>query len=327
LSIPGESLPMDRRPLGSSGIEVSRVALGGHEYLADGRSRGFNEDLRLAVTPGWIGKDYGGPRRSAVLDAAWAAGINFLDVTIDSEKEALGRNLETRPPPYPVCVQTRPEGMCYSYDPANRRMTDYAQLEAEVRRGLALLRRERLDFLNIGILRAALDGDPSFLAKMARNLDRLKREGLIRFAVADCFSGEATYLAQIACGGFDAVNVDLNLADRGPLRRVLPAAREAGLGVIAREAFLKGALFDIGASVGCLDRRALARMALKWVLEQDVDTVVVGVADAAQLQDAVAAAATPRLDAGDRALMARIEASAACRDYVRRKDEEFYGRS
>lgn len=40
--------------LGNTGVDISVLGLGGHEYLPDGRSRGFNEDLRLATTPGYI---------------------------------------------------------------------------------------------------------------------------------------------------------------------------------------------------------------------------------------------------------------------------------
>ena len=320
---PGRTMIL--RPFGSTGVLLSRVALGGHEYLPDGRSRGFNEDLRLAVTPGWIGEGYGGARRRDVLAAAYDAGINFFDATIDSEKEALGRNLRELPPPYEIHVQTRPEGMCYGYDPCNRKMADGALLGAEVRRGLRLLQRERIDFLNVGILQSALDHDAEFLARMKFNLDRLKREGLVRWAVADTFSGEPAYLAMIGSGAFDAINVDLNFADRGALLRVLPAARRQGLGVIAREAFLKGELFRIGRDAGVGDRGALARMAMKWTLGRDVDTLIVGVDHAGELRDDVAVAAAPAMDAADRALRARIEGSASWREYERRKRVEFLG--
>ncbi|MEO2002889.1 MAG: hypothetical protein ABGY41_02180, partial [Candidatus Poribacteria bacterium] len=79
------------RPLG--GISVSALALGGHEYLTDGRSRGFNEDRGDATKAGYIGEGYGGPGRRETLQEAYRLGINFLDVTIDPEQEAVGRNL------------------------------------------------------------------------------------------------------------------------------------------------------------------------------------------------------------------------------------------
>ncbi len=79
-------------------VAISAIGMGGHEYLPDGRSRGFNEDAKLAVTPGHVFPGFGGEKRKRVLAAAYGHGINFFDATIDSEKEALGRNLREMPP-------------------------------------------------------------------------------------------------------------------------------------------------------------------------------------------------------------------------------------
>ena len=74
-----------------AGIDISVLSMGGHEYLPDGRSRGFNEDFTRAVTPGYIFEGFGHDKRRKTLELAFDAGINFFDVTQDSEKEALGR--------------------------------------------------------------------------------------------------------------------------------------------------------------------------------------------------------------------------------------------
>jgi aryl-alcohol dehydrogenase-like predicted oxidoreductase len=315
---------MLKRPFGRTGIQLSQLALGGHEYLPDGRSRGFNEDFRQAVTPGYIGSGYGGPKRKQVLAEAYELGINLFDVTIDSEKEALGRNLSEMPPPYEVFVQTRPEGMCYSYDHQNRKLLDYGLLRAEVERELKLLRREAIDFLNIGLLAWSIDSDPDYLSKLADNLCRLKREGLIRFAVADSFSGERLYLAMLRCGAFDAINADLNFADAGPLQALLPMARLAGAGVIVREAFFKGALFRIAASIGIEDKAALARIALKWVALHQPDCIIVGVDDASQLRANARTVESGPLTEDEQALLARIRSAADFLDYENLKKREFF---
>ena len=132
-------------------VRLSAIGLGGHEYLADGRSRAFNEDAKLAVQSGYIYDGFGGEKRRSVLSAAFEAGINFLDATVDSEKEALGRNLREVVPPYKVYVQTRPEGMVYTYDPYNTKMAQYSLLKAEVQRALGLLGRDRVDFYNLAL--------------------------------------------------------------------------------------------------------------------------------------------------------------------------------
>jgi len=296
--------------IGNTDVRISTIVLGGHEYLPDGRSRGFNEDMEKAITPGYLFPDFGGEQRKGVLRKAFDLGINMFDVTLDSEKEALGRNLAELSPPYDVYVQTRPEGMVYGYDPANHKMTDDDLLRAEVQRILRLLRRDRIDFLNLGILADAITHDPDFLAKLAHNIETLRSEGLIRFACADTFSGEATYLAQIDCSEFAAVNVNLNMADDGALRTVLPAAKQAGMTVIAREAFIKGALFRLGSEAGIADRRLLAHAALKWVLAQvHVDAVIVGAGTAEQLQDNASVLDDATLTDGERSAIERLASS------------------
>ncbi len=177
------------------------------------------------MRPGYRADGYGQEKRRRVLATAYEHGINFFDVTIDPEKEALGRNLKEMPPPHPVYIQTRPEGMGYAYDENNRQLAQYDLLKAEVVRCLALLQRERIDFLNFPFLQWALDADPDYLDKIAHNIAALKQEGLIRFATADNFSGEATYLAQVNAGCFDALAMNFNFADAGALRVVLPAAQ------------------------------------------------------------------------------------------------------
>ena len=73
------------------------------------------------------------------------------------------------------------------------------------------------------------------------------------------FRGEETYLAQITSGGFDTLFINLNFADSAGLAKVLPAAQQAGLGVNSREAYLKGALFKMGAEAGDGDHSKLIK--------------------------------------------------------------------
>lgn len=315
---------MIHRAIGTTGVSLSVIGLGGHEFLPDGRSKGFNEDFRRAITRGEILPGFGGPERRALLKAAYDAGINFYDVTQDSEKEALGRNLREMPPPFEVYVQTRPEEMMYDRDPGNRKMADYRQLKAEVERILRLLRRDRLDILNLGIVPEAYGQNPDYLERLKATTDRLKRDGLVRFTSADTFRGERTYLAMIASGGFETMFVNLNFADAASRRRVLPAARAAGMGVIAREAFMKGELFKMAAEVGVEDRATLVRAALKWVMAvPEVTSVVVGVATPAHLRASLAALDDGPLTDDERALLQRVETAPLYGAYAAQRDREF----
>lgn len=312
------------KKLGNTDIEISIISMGGHEYLSDGRSRGFNEDFELATKTHHIFPDFGEETRKKVLSLAFEHGLNFFDVTQDSEKEALGRNLKEIPPPYEIYIQTRPEGMAYMYDPYNAKMAQYDLLKAEVQRIVKLLQRGRIDFLNIPFLRPALDHDPEYLDKIRYNLENLKKEGLIRFACADTFSGEYTYMKQIESGAFDTVYINFNFADHCPKNRVLPAAQEKGLGVISREAFMKGELFKMGDEVGFTDRTKLAQIGIKWNLSyEEVTTLVVGtnnpdhlVADLAVLDDLA-------LTDEDNKIIDKIKTASIYKAYEERKTKEF----
>ena len=315
------------KEVGHTGVKISILSMGGHEYLPDGRSRGFNENFELAIRPGHFFEGFGQGRRKEVLSLAYQKGINFFDVTQDSEKEALGRNLKEMPPPYEIYIQTRPEGMVYTYDPYNAKMAQYAVLKAEVERELKLLQRDCLDFLNIAFMKSALDHDPQYLEKIKSNIGRFKKEGLIRFASADTFSGEDTYLKQIEAGCFDTVYINFNFADAGAKRKVLPTAKEKGLAVISREAFMKGELFKMGEEVGLKDRSHLANVALKWNLShEEVTTVVIGTNNPGHLVKNLEVLRDLRLTEEERQIIEKIRNSSLYKAYEERKTSEFFQR-
>ncbi len=309
------------------GVKISLFSMGGHEYLPDGRSRGFNEDMAKATrTPGYIFEGFGGDKRLQVLRIAYEHGVNFFDVTQDTEKEALCRNLKDLPPPYEIFVQTRPEGMCYSYDQYNRGLADYGRLKAEVQRGLKLLGRDRIDFLNFGILRWALDHDPEYLDKLKANIAALKKEGLIRWASADTFSGEWTFLRMIESGAFDACNLNFNFGDWGARRKVIPAAHAAGMAIFLREAFFKGPLFRMGAEAGIEDRKALAAAALRWCLSHEGATsLTIGTGNPDHLRGNLAVIEAPEMTEGDLALLERLRTgSPSFREFEAQKTQEYF---
>jgi predicted aldo/keto reductase-like oxidoreductase len=316
---------MQYRRFGKTNVEISVFGMGGHEYLPDGRSRGFNENFELAVTPDHIFDGFGQEIRQKVLNIAFDHGINFFDVTQDSEKEALGRNLKEIRPPYDIYIQTRPEGMVYTYDECNRKMANYELLKAEVQRILKLLQRDRLDFLNLAFMKSALDNDPEYLAKIGSNISSLKSEGLIRFACADTFSGEDTYLKQIAAGCFDAVYINFNFADHGGCRKVLPTAQEQRLAVVTREAFMKGELFRMGKEVGLTDRSRLAEIGIKWNLSHAaVTNLIVGTNNPDHLVKNLAVLNNLELTEEDSGIIDQIKTSDRYKAYEDKKTTEFF---
>lgn len=314
------------KKLGKTGENISLLCLGGHEYLDSGLSRGFNEDPTMAIKPGYIFDGFGQDTRKKILQAAFDVGINFFDVTQDSEKEALGRNLKEVKPPYEIFIQTRPEGMVYTYDPNNTKMADYNLLKNEVHRICQLLQRDHVDFLNFAFMKEALDHDPEYLAKISHNVASLKKEGLIRYACADTFSGQDTYVRQIEAACFDVVYINYNFGDHQPKNKVLPLASQKNMGVITREAFMKGRLFKIADAIGFTDKPTLARAAMKWCLNhEEVSALVYGTGNIKHLLDAVNTVNNLKITDEEQAAIDTIRQTQLFKEFEAEKTREFLG--
>ena len=276
------------REYGKTGLKVSVIGLGGHEFGDGGLIRAFGENQKLAVTPGYIFEGFGGKNREEIVKKALDLGINIFDLTIDSEKEAMGRILKKLKPKNEIILQTRPEGMVYKYDPENRKMADYTLIREEAIRILKLLGRETIDIFNFAFMKEALEADADYMDKIAYNIKKLKQEGLIRFASADTFSGDETYLKQINSGHFDSIFINYNINEQHADSKILPLVKEKGMGLISRVAFRKGIIFKIAEEAGINDRNYAARILLKWIINNEmVTTIIIGVSDKYMLQNNV----------------------------------------
>lgn len=277
---------MKYRKLGNTGINVSAIGLGGHEFGKNDFILGWHDDSKKAIIPGFIFEGFGGENRLAIVKTALDLGINIFDLTIDSEIEAMGRILSKLQPSDEIIIQTRPQGMIYTYDHENRKMAQYDLLKAETVRLCGLLNRDHIDIYNFAFMQNAIDADPDYLDKICHNIARLKAEGLIRFACADTFSGAETYLEQFNTGCFDSTFTNYNIIEKRLREMVVPAACQKGIGIVCREAFMKAKLFKMAEEAGITDRSLTARSAIQWILKDErVACVMVGVANPEQLKD------------------------------------------
>ena len=185
------------------------------------------------------------------------------------------------------------------------------------------MRRERLELLNLGILRDALD-DSDFIAKIAANVKALQKEGLILFAAADTFSGQETYKAMMASGAFATLNINFNVADDYPEREIFPFARKHNLRVVVREAFIKGVLFRLAREAGIGDGGLIARAGMKWLASRPgIDSVIMGPDTAEHFRDNLRAFQNSKLDDRERAALEKLRAHPSFVALKKQKDEEF----
>lgn len=213
---------MRQRVLGKTGIPISELGLGG---LFLSRLGSTADDCRAAVL------------------RAVERGVNYLDTApayADSE-DVVGRILrEVRGP---VVVSTKVGGRPHPFDPRNQ-----TQLRASVTESLRRLGREVIDVLFVhepdrpGQYAWWTDPD-EVVGPVLDVLDRLKRDGLIRFTGLG--GTTATELAHfVRSGKFDVVLSAFNYSAlwREAAHEVLPAAVERNMGIVLGSPLQQGAL-------------------------------------------------------------------------------------
>lgn len=207
---------MEQRKLGRTGRDVSVVGLGTWQ----------------------LGADWGDVRESdalAVLAAAVDSGVTFLDtadVYGDGRSEQLiGRFLRERGERLFVATKM---GRRAAQEPGNYTLDNF---RAWTDRSRANLGVDTLDLVQLHCPPTPVySTDAVFDA-----LDTLVAEGRIAaYGVSVETAAEA--LTAIARPGVASVQIILNAFRRKPLERVLPAAAEAGVGIIARVPLASGLL-------------------------------------------------------------------------------------
>ncbi|MFD6993386.1 aldo/keto reductase [Streptomyces sp. NPDC059943] len=208
---------MENRVLGRTGREASVVGLGTWQLGAD-----------------W--GDVAEVDAFAVLDAALEAGVTFFDtadVYGDGRSEQLiGRFLKNRPDA-DVFVATK-MGRRAEQRPENYSLDNFRAWNDRSRANLGV---DTLDLVQLHCPPTAVySSDAVFDA-----LDTLvaeKRTAAYAVSVETC----AEALAAIARPGVASVQIILNPFRLKPLEEVLPAAREAGVGIVARVPLASGLL-------------------------------------------------------------------------------------
>jgi aryl-alcohol dehydrogenase-like predicted oxidoreductase len=208
---------MQQRTLGRTGREVSVVGLGTWQLGGD-----------------W--GDVSDADALAVLEASRDAGVTFFDtadVYGDGRSEQLIGRFLAAAPDAGVTVATK-MGRREAQDPANFTLAKFREWTDRSRRNLGV---DTLDLVQLHC-----PPTPVFSSDAVYDaLDTLVADGAIaNYGVSVETADEA--LAAIARPGTATVQIILNAFRLKPLDRVLPAAREAGVGIIARVPLASGLL-------------------------------------------------------------------------------------
>ncbi len=228
---------MQQRELSRVGRSVGVVGLGAWQLGADW---------------GEIGDD----DAAAVLDAAVDAGVSFIDtadVYGDGRSERSCGKLLARRPDAGVLVATK-MGRRMPQLTENYNRENFLAWNDRSRRNLGV---DTIELVQLHCPPTAVYDDDAVFAALDEMVDdgRIRRYGV---SVETC--GEA--LAAIARPNVASVQIILNCFRLKPLERVLPAAREAGVGIIARVPLASGLLsgrYDEHTVFGADDHRSYNR--------------------------------------------------------------------
>ncbi len=206
---------MRYRSLGTSGLVVSVVGLGGNN---------FGRRLDVDAT-------------RAVVDAAIEAGITLLD-TADTygsagrSEEILGQVLAGRRDQVVLATKFGHRNVDMGYGPAAGAKGGRAYILRAVEHSLRRLRTDHIDLYQIHTPDPATPVEETLAA-----LDGLVARGMVRYFGHSNFSGwqlaEAAGAARLlGTAGFVSAQNHWSLLERGAEAEVVPAARHYGLGVL-----------------------------------------------------------------------------------------------
>lgn len=228
-----------------------------------------------------------------IIEAALAAGINFFDTArayTDSEQK-FGR----------VFGRDRRGAIIATKSMARTQ----AEMEVEINHSLAELQVSRIDLYQLHNIKddATLDkvlGPNGALAA----LQAARQQGKIGFIGITGHIPQVLVKA-VASGYFDTVQFPFNAVETAAANDLLPLARQKNIGTIVMKPLAGGAMTNASA-------------ALRFILEQGVDTVIPGMDSLAQVAANVAAGAPVRALTGAEREALRQEAAALGTRFCRR---------
>jgi aryl-alcohol dehydrogenase-like predicted oxidoreductase len=216
---------MEYCTLGTTGLRASRLGLGTVEL-------GMPYGLDMPPPP---------PDAECIrlLRGAYEAGITFFDTAAayGRSEELVGAALAALSPRPVIATKATLIAPDSSIPLRGRALRQH--LEHSVARSLQRLQVEAVDLLQFHSL------EPAFVTTdLLDVVEDLTRRGWVRHWGASTYEEEAPRAIAAAPGPLRSLQLAYSLLDRRLERKVLPACRRAGMGVVFRSIFLKGVLTD-----------------------------------------------------------------------------------
>jgi aryl-alcohol dehydrogenase-like predicted oxidoreductase len=213
------------KKLGQTGLSVSAISFG---------TVSLGVDYGIEV-PG----NFGRPEELEVirlLRQAADSGINLFDTAPNygTSERCLGEAIGGRSDCY---IATKVSIPYLTGGEVLKGKEMSVSIESSIESSLNNLKRDYLDIVQIHNATIPVINEGT----MTDYLLKAKEEGIINFIGASVYT-EAEALAVIDTGCFDVLQVAYNLLDQRMAKRVFPAAKHGGVGIIVRSALLKGVL-------------------------------------------------------------------------------------
>lgn len=321
---------MKFRPLGNSGIAVSEIGFGA--WQVGGPLRACFESL------GWISHGWGDITDADAVDLIRACGdfgVNFIDTAAGygagHSEEVVGRALKGQRDKW--VIETK-GGEGFTDEKVNYRDFSREHLLRQVEQSL---RRLGTDYVDVYLLHGPAQADIED-GGCLEALERIKADGKARL-VGVSLGPRDMGLELIERGGIDVYQISLSLTDVNMVQELVPAAKQAGVGLVARCAFGAGFLsgtIDENTAFAANDRRSwqseeskkarasaaaafgflavpgrsLAQSCCRYPLSFDgVSTVIPGSKSVAHMRENAAASDSPELTQQELARIAAVRAS------------------
>ncbi|MEU9336037.1 aldo/keto reductase [Streptomyces sp. NPDC048290] len=243
------SVVVPQRRLGASRLTVSCPGLGTATWGTTTAAEDAAEQLRAFLSVG-----------GTLLDTAdiYAAGRS---------EEILGSLLGTVVARSEVVLATKAVGVLH--DPGRRQNASYAHLLAALDRSLTRLRTDHVDLWQLHAWDPAVP-----LEETLRAVDEALSSGRVRYAGVCNYSGWQTAKAAARQSGVGqaplvSVQAEYSLLERGIEREVVPAAADAGLGLLPWAPLGRGVL--TGKYLGGVPRDRLDSRFFRWYVGRHLD--------------------------------------------------------